>query len=83
MEEQGVRPLQLASDSATDFAGKVLIVPVHLSKGLEFDGAVVVDVDARNYTESEDDARLLYVAITRPLHQLFVLWQGQPSPLLR
>jgi DNA helicase-2/ATP-dependent DNA helicase PcrA len=82
LAEHGVADLQLAADTDADFRGKVLIVPVYLSKGLEFDGAVVVDVDAGTYADTEDDTRLLYVAITRPLHYLYVLWQGQASPLL-
>ena len=82
LRQRDIPELQLAADTASDLANKVLLVPVHLSKGLEFDGAIVVDVDAGTYTDSTDDARLLYVAITRPLHYLFILWQGQPSPLL-
>jgi len=43
---------------------------------------IVVDADARRYRQAELDAKLLYVAVTRALHRLYVLWTGQPSPLL-
>jgi DNA helicase-2/ATP-dependent DNA helicase PcrA len=43
---------------------------------------LVIGADARTYTEAPLDARLLYVAVTRALHRLYVLWTGQPSPLL-
>ncbi len=43
------------------------VIPLQLSKGLEFDAVLVLDVD--QYDEGEDK-RLLYVACTRALHRL-------------
>jgi DNA helicase-2/ATP-dependent DNA helicase PcrA len=60
----------------------VVIIPAYLVKGLEFDVAIVVNVDHKTYANTEDDARLLYVAITRPLHQLYLFWVGEISLLL-
>jgi DNA helicase-2/ATP-dependent DNA helicase PcrA len=60
----------------------VIVLPVALAKGLEFDAAVVVDADENTYGPSAFDARLLYVALTRALHALRVIWAGRPSPHL-
>jgi len=60
----------------------VVVLPVYLAKGMDFDVVIVVDADARRYRQAELDAKLLYVAVTRALHRLYVLWTGQPSPLL-
>jgi DNA helicase-2/ATP-dependent DNA helicase PcrA len=55
---------------------------MYLSKGLEFDAVFICDVSAANY-HSEADKRLLYIGCTRALHRLYLLWEGQPSPLLQ
>jgi hypothetical protein len=40
---------------------------------------VVVDAGARAYGPTAFDGRLLYVALTRPLHVLHVVWTGTMS----
>lgn len=57
------------------------IMPLHLSKGLEFDAVLVLDADSAHYG-SADDKRLLYVACTRALHRLNLFYMGERSPLL-
>ncbi len=47
----------------------MVIIPVFLAKGLEFDVAVVWKFD--QYTKK--DQRLLYIAATRALHELYLL----------
>jgi DNA helicase-2/ATP-dependent DNA helicase PcrA len=69
----------LATSSDFKYEGGVVIVPVHLAKGMEFEASLVVDADAQTYTETEFDGRLLYVALTRALHVLEVFWIGQVS----
>jgi DNA helicase-2/ATP-dependent DNA helicase PcrA len=49
---------------------------------MDFDIVVVVGADETAYGTSELDAKLLYVAVTRALHRLYLLWTGRPSPLL-
>ena len=79
---RGLAGLHLALDARTDYTAGVLVVPVYLCKGLEFEASVVVDVDAHTYPDRPDEQRLLYVALTRALHRLYVFWQGPASPLL-
>ena len=54
---------------------------MRLAKGLEFDEAVLLDADGRQYA-TEADRNLLYVAVTRAMHALTVLYRDEPSPLL-
>jgi DNA helicase-2/ATP-dependent DNA helicase PcrA len=51
----------------------LLILPIHRAKGLEFDSVYLVDVNENRYKETELDARLLYVGLTRALHRLFIV----------
>lgn len=58
------------------------LMPVYLSKGLEFDAVLICDADAENYRE-EDDRKLLYVECTRALHRLSLFCEGEISPYIR
>ena len=51
-------------------------------KGLEFDAVILGDAGADNYPDTARYARLLYVAMTRPLHRLSVVYTGDISLLL-
>ncbi|MBS6643219.1 MAG: AAA family ATPase [Clostridiaceae bacterium] len=70
----------IGSESMTDLQG-AFIIPVYLSKGMEFDAVLVCDADCGNYY-SEDDKKLLYIACTRALHRLNLFCKGEASPLL-
>lgn len=64
------------------FTNGVMIMPINLSKGLEFDAVILLDVNNKNYTECDADIKLLYVATTRALHELYALYEGELSSLL-
>ena len=70
----------IQNESSTDLQG-VFVIPVYLSKGLEFDAVLICDVDAKNYY-SEEDKKHLYIACTRALHRLSLFGKGEKSPLL-
>lgn len=69
------------NESTADLRG-VFIIPVYMSKGLEFDSVIICDADCGNY-QSEDDKKLLYIACTRALHRLNLFCKGEVSPLLK
>ena len=53
------------------YNGGVCILTSYLSKGLEFDVVIVLDVEESTYSsENILDMKLLYVAMTRALHKL-------------
>ena len=70
----------LKNESESDLLG-VFVLPVYLSKGLEFDAVLVCDADRANY-HSDDDRQLLYIACTRALHRLNLFCLQESSPLL-
>ena len=72
----GAADVQLALAPGFELRGGVVLLPVALAKGLEFDAAVVVDADAATYGPEPFDGRLLYVALTRAMHELHVVWAG-------
>lgn len=65
----------IESESMSDLNG-VFIIPVYMSKGLEFDAVLICDCDSENY-HSEDDKKLLYIACTRALHRLNLFTKGE------
>lgn len=70
----------IKNGSASDLQG-VFILPVYMSKGLEFDTVLICDADSQNYYD-EDDKNLLYVACTRALHKLSLFCENEVSPLI-
>lgn len=66
-----------------DYGGGTVIVPAYLAKGLEFDGVIIADAGAERYGDSETDVKLLYVAMTRALHELAVFAKDELTEILR
>ncbi|HWT74019.1 MAG TPA: 3'-5' exonuclease [Mobilitalea sp.] len=65
------------------FQTGVMVLPIYMTKGLEFDTVILWNPDNENYLVSDEDAKLLYVAITRALHELHIVYQGELSGLLK
>ncbi len=70
----------IRNENTADLQG-TFIIPVYMSKGLEFDAVLICDADYENY-KSEDDKKLLYIACTRALHRLNLFCKEKVSPLL-
>ncbi|WP_419171821.1 hypothetical protein [Negativibacillus massiliensis] len=49
---------------------------------MEFDAAILCDVDDKNY-RNDFDRQLLYVSCTRALHRLAILYTDKPSKYLK
>ncbi len=64
------------------FTGGNMVLPIHMTKGLEFDAVVLWNPDTKSYRYSDEDAKLLYVAITRAMHELHIVYEGELSGLL-
>ena len=64
------------------FEKGVLIMPVYMAKGLEYDAVIVYEVNEENYYEKEDQ-QLLYIACTRALHRLSLCYTGELSKYLK
>lgn len=57
-----------------------VILPIYLAKGLEADGVIVVGKTSEWNTD--EDRGLMYVAATRALHRLAVLYDGEKGEIL-
>ncbi|GAA0789542.1 RNA polymerase recycling motor HelD [Hathewaya limosa] len=65
-----------------DYPGGIVLIPCYLAKGLEFDVVIIANASKDMYTESELDVKLLYVAMTRPLHELYIYSLGEKTKIL-
>jgi DNA helicase II / ATP-dependent DNA helicase PcrA len=81
MLETSRLPIQLLEEKEDMKKGNVVILPSYLSKGLEFDAVLIVNLEEA-YTEVELDIKLLYVAMTRPMHRLYMYGSGLANFLL-
>jgi len=70
----------LIKENSTDDLLGVFVLPIYLSKGLEFDASLIWGVDKDRYN-SDDDKKLLYIGCTRALHRLGLFYYGELSPL--
>ncbi len=60
----------------------VVILPLDLAKGLEFDHVLIADASAINFDTSDLSRRRLYTAISRATRDITILSQGPLSSLL-
>ncbi|WP_084522293.1 HelD family protein [Atopobium fossor] len=60
----------------------VILIDLALAKGLEFDEVIIPDAQATEYDNSDLSRRRLYTAISRAMHQVTILAQGELSPAL-
>ncbi|MAG34156.1 MAG: DNA helicase UvrD [Deltaproteobacteria bacterium] len=83
LERAELPRLRRIRDGEFPFKAGIEITEVAQVKGLEFDYVVVLDVDSSNYPDTPAARRLLHVAATRAVHQLWMMSVGTPSPLVR
>lgn len=81
-EASQVKRILEIEEEEQDFHNGVMVLPVTLTKGLEFDVVILWKADDAHYGENPKEAKLLYVAITRALHQLYFLGDKPLSGLL-
>ncbi|MER2089980.1 MAG: 3'-5' exonuclease, partial [Sporosarcina sp.] len=65
-------PIQLLGEQSGISDKCLLIIPSHLAKGLEFD-AVIIATFNEPFRNHPIDRKLLYVAMTRPMHELHIV----------
>ncbi|WP_394828606.1 ATP-binding domain-containing protein [Pendulispora albinea] len=75
-------PARLVLDGDFAFAPGVEITEVAQVKGLEFDYVIVPDANAPSYPDTPLHRRMLHVALTRAIHQVWILSPGEPSRCL-
>lgn len=67
----------------TDNRFDICSVSNRLSKGLEFDAVIINNASEDNYSSKSNlDLKLLYVAITRSLHELDIIYENDLNQVL-
>ena len=78
----GIPQVRWVRDGEFGFRAGVEVTDVYQVKGLEFDYVVLPDVSGEAYPDTPLARRQLHVAVTRAVHQLWVLSSGEISKLL-
>jgi len=64
--------MALVDEKTEHFDHKILVIPAHLSKGLEFDAVIVTTLE-ESFNIEPLDIKLVYVAMTRAMHRLSII----------
>ena len=68
-------------DEESEYGQGVMVLPVNLTKGLEFDAVIIYEPDPESYPEDNSHVKLMYVAATRAMHKLCVIYSDKLSKL--
>ena len=69
-----------ANDDLSSEDNKICTISNQLAKGLEFDAVIINNANEKIYTSDKSlDMKLLYVALTRALHELDIVYSGELS----
>lgn len=74
--------LQLITKETAEFEKGVMILPVYLAKGVEFDAVIIYDASSGSYGQN-NELKLLYTACTRAMHRLYLYAIGDWSPFVK
>ena len=82
LQKYGIK-LENITSKNTKYVGGYCTVPCYLAKGLEFDSVFISDASEDIYhSDSIIDMKLLYVAMTRALHELSIFYSGEINKAL-
>ena len=74
--------MQLITKETLSFEKGVMIIPVYLAKGVEFDAVLIYDASPEAYGR-DNERKLLYTACTRAMHRLHLYTTGDWSPFVK
>jgi DNA helicase-2/ATP-dependent DNA helicase PcrA len=77
-----VPDVRLVENQKFAFAAGVDVVEASQVKGLEFDYVVIIEASAAHWPDTPHHRRLLHVAATRAVHQLWLTAVGSPASIL-
>lgn len=65
-----------------EFGSGVMVLPIEYTKGLEFDAVVLYQPSTEKYPANNQHVKLLYVAATRALHELAIVYTNELTELI-
>jgi DNA helicase-2/ATP-dependent DNA helicase PcrA len=80
-DQDGGISVRLLTGEEVSYRGGVVLVPSYVAKGLEFDVVFIIAIEDK-YSSADIDVKLLYVAMTRALHKLYVYYKQNTIPLM-
>lgn len=83
LQKAGIEKLIMMDDKMELPESGVIITPLKLAKGLEFDHVIVADASERTFGEDDLSRRRLYTTLSRATRTLTVLSRGPLTPWLR
>lgn len=86
LDVAGAHPKVTIKELETEFkySGGLVVLPITLAKGMEFEAVILYNVNEAEYNSQQAyDGRLLYVGVTRALHEMQILYTGQISGYLK
>jgi len=75
-------PIKKMTEENAVFIQGIMVLPIYLTKGLEFDTVLLWNPTKECYPKTDGNGKLLYVAATRALHELGIVVTGELSMLL-
>ncbi|MCM3782345.1 UvrD-helicase domain-containing protein [Neobacillus mesonae] len=81
-KEQESEALQLITKETVTFEKGIMVIPVYLAKGIEFDAVLIYDASPEVYSR-ENERKLLYTACTRAMHRLHLYTTSDWSPFVQ
>lgn len=82
LRAHGGDALQHMTKETPGFDKGVMVIPVYLAKGVEFDAVLVYDASSEAYGR-DHERKLLYTACTRAMHRLHLYAAGEWSPFVQ
>jgi DNA helicase-2/ATP-dependent DNA helicase PcrA len=73
--------VRLIGNETTSYHAGTLVIPSYLSKGIEFDVAIIFNGSSERYGR-ESERKLFYTACTRAMHELHIYLIGEMSPFI-
>jgi DNA helicase-2/ATP-dependent DNA helicase PcrA len=79
---RNVDDVRLVLDGEFSFKPGIDVTDVAQVKGLEFDYVIIPDANANVYPDTPVARRTMHIAVTRAVHQLWVMSVGRPSEIV-
>jgi len=74
--------IRLVLDGSFSFRPGIDVTEANQVKGLEFDYVIIPDAAAGFYQDKPSDRRLLHVAATRAIHQMWIIANGKVASII-
>ncbi len=74
--------IQLLTPDSQRFTKGITITSIQMSKGLEFDEVIILSANRGTY-HTDYDRKLLYIACTRAMHRLSLIYTGELTGLIK